>query len=60
MSAFVLLDTSSMPTTHLHRLTERPLPNNVHQRAAAAASGAWFSPVAFRAQADSTSELLRF
>ena len=46
-------------TAHLRRLTERS-PTQQRISVAAAASGAWFSPVTSSAQADSTSELLRF
>jgi hypothetical protein len=58
MSAFALLIPPACFSTHLRRLTERsPTP---HTKYAAAASVASFSPVTSSAQADSTSELLRF
>ncbi|WP_199886451.1 hypothetical protein [Providencia stuartii] len=52
-------DTSACLAAHLHRLTERS-PTQQHLHVAAAGFGAWFSPVTSSAQADSTSELLRF
>ncbi len=58
MSAFALLIPPATLTGHLHRLTERPYPTTHKRRCRS--FGAWFSPVTSSAQADSTSELLRF
>ncbi len=59
MSAFALLIPPACLTAHLRRLTERSPYPTTHQRRCRS-FGAWFSPVTSSAQADSTSELLRF
>ncbi len=59
MSAFALLIPPACLTAHLHRLTERSPYPTTHKRRCRS-FGAWFSPVTSSAQADSTSELLRF
>ncbi len=59
MSAFALLIPPADLTVHLQRLTERS-PTQQRLSVAAAASVHGFSPVTSSAQADSTSELLRF
>lgn len=60
MSAFALLIPPVNFTVYLHRLTERSPTQQYITNIAAAASVYDFSPVTFSAQADSTSELLRF
>ena len=59
MSAFALLIPPACLTAHLRRLTERSPYPTTHKRRCRS-FGAWFSPVTSSAQADSTSELLRF
>ena len=59
MSAFALLIPPACLTTHLQRLTERS-PTQYEQVHIAAASVYSLAPLNLPAQADSTSELLRF
>ena len=59
MSAFALLIPPACLTAHLRRLTERS-PTQQRISVAAAASVHGLAPVTSSAQADSTSELLRF
>ncbi len=59
MSAFALLIPPAYLTVHLHR-AYRTLPYPTTHKRRCRSFGAWFSPVTSSAQADSTSELLRF
>ena len=58
MSAFALLIRPANLSINLIRLQNAPLPNSIATDAAA--SVLYLSPVTSSAQADSTSELLRF